>query len=178
MKRCPACGGVINEGETICPDCGMDISTLETSSEQSSHQQTQPQENESFKTQQYQQTLEQPQQDITVQAKLILKQWGVLTSVEYPIGGKKVIIGRFDPEKGPPDIDLSNIEGGQYVSRRHAEIYRDEDGKWYIKDLGSTNGTFLIKQGSPERIPPNSPRELTDGAEIAFGAVKFIFKID
>lgn len=31
----------------------------------------------------------------------------------------------------------------EYVSKRHARVWRDGDGQVWVEDLGSTNGTFL-----------------------------------
>lgn len=46
----------------------------------------------------------------------------------------------------------------QYISRQHAKI-TFEDNKAYIKDLNSTNGTYL----NNERIEPNKKYRLRDG---------------
>ena len=43
------------------------------------------------------------------------------------------------------DNDVQLLIGG--VSRYHAKISRNPDGKWYVEDLGSTNGTRL--NGNP-----------------------------
>ena len=49
----------------------------------------------------------------------------------------EVVVGRSG--KLPVDIDLS---ADQEVSRQHARFYY-EDGKWWVKDLGSGNGVVL-----------------------------------
>jgi len=204
MKTCPVCGEQVPDNETTCPGCGTDLASMqaegsplqpEPNSQQPSSQappaavqppastETQPpppigsadaEPATSSKTAVYPGP-GGPQP--AASATLILKQGGVLTNVRYPLG-ERVVLGRFDPELGPPDIDLGTVEGGQYVSRRHAEIYRDADGKWYIKDLGSTNGTFIYdpQTNSWKRIAPNHPVELTDNIELAIAAVRFVFK--
>lgn len=82
------------------------------------------------------------------------------------------IIGRFDPTVGPIDIDLGNIAEGAYVSRKHAAIVF-EDGKWLLRDLGSSNGSY-VRGADFEKI---EEAELADGTEIALGNARFVFHI-
>lgn len=56
------------------------------------------------------------------------------------------------------------------ISRRHAEIY-EENGAYYIKDLGSTNGTFV----NGGRINKDEVAELSDGDNIKLSDETFIF---
>ena len=59
------------------------------------------------------------------------------------------------------------------VSRRHALIKVDADGKARLTDLGSTNGTFV----NSHRVPMRSTVGLQDGDRIRFGSnviVKFV----
>ena len=46
-----------------------------------------------------------------------------------------------------------------------------------VRDLGSTNGVF-VKSGDAGSFGPRitAPRALSDGDEIAFGNVRFVFK--
>ncbi|AFW96130.1 FHA domain-containing protein [Anabaena sp. 90] len=86
------------------------------------------------------------------------------------------IVGIFDPDMGPVDIDLEPFSGGDTVSRNHAEVYQ-EGGVWKIKDLGSTNGIFIKPSGQTRfaaRI--TVPQTLNSGDEIAFGKVRFLFQ--
>jgi len=87
-----------------------------------------------------------------------------------------VLIGLFDPDTGPVDIDLEAFSGSDTVSRNHAEIYQ-EGGVWKVKDIGSTNGTFIkpvgqIRFGSRITLP----EILNPGDEIAFAKVRFLFQ--
>ena len=49
-----------------------------------------------------------------------------------------------------------------YLSQAHAEILVEPDGSAKLRDLGSSNGTFV-------RIPPRSERELRDGDVLRIG---------
>lgn len=74
--------------------------------------------------------------------------------------GAKLSIGRL----GDNDVVLE--EGS--VSSRHAEIVA-EDGHVVLRDLGSTNGTFLNR----EQVTGEHP--LNEGDEIYFGGVRSVF---
>ncbi len=102
--------------------------------------------------------------------KLVLKRGGAETDIEYPIN-PPCVIGRFDPSVGPVDIDLGPIPEGSYISRKHAEILC-EDGGWKVRDLGSSNGTFVVQGGDFERI---EDADIHDGQEVAFGNARFVF---
>lgn len=86
------------------------------------------------------------------------------------------IIGIFDPDTGPVDVDLDNFLGNETISRQHGEIY-SENQQWKIKDLGSTNGIFIKKVGQNRfnaRI--TTPEILENGDEIAIAKIRFIFQ--
>jgi pSer/pThr/pTyr-binding forkhead associated (FHA) protein len=55
-------------------------------------------------------------------------------SSKVGLGGRGLTLGRA----GQADVALDDV----YVSDEHAEILPD-DGGWSVRDLGSTNGTFL-----------------------------------
>jgi FHA domain len=107
-------------------------------------------------------------------AKLISKQAGSPVP-EFTIDSSAVV-GIFDPDMGPVEIDLEEFPGGETVSRNHAEIY-PEGGVWKIKDLGSTNGVFIKRTGQTRfgaRV--TTPETINYGDEIAFGKVRFLFQ--
>lgn len=110
-------------------------------------------------------------EEISAPAKLVLKRSGSETNDEFPIN-PPAVIGRFDPSVGPIDVDLGSIPEAVYVSRKHAKI-TNEDGAWKIEDLGSSNGTFILRNDF-ERI---EEAELSDGDEIAFGNARFVFRL-
>ncbi|MDX2065569.1 MAG: FHA domain-containing protein [Fimbriimonadaceae bacterium] len=105
-------------------------------------------------------------------ARLILMRSKAETDIEFPVVAP-AIIGRFDPTVGPIDVDLGAlIPEGTYVSRRHARISL-QDGAYHVEDLGSSNGTFLLRTDF-ERV---DTAELTDGDVIAFGNAQFAFRL-
>ncbi|RPI51916.1 MAG: FHA domain-containing protein [Chloroflexi bacterium] len=71
-----------------------------------------------------------------------------------------VTIGRTD------ENDVMVDQGK--VSRRHAEVVRKGDG-WLLRDLGSTNGTWLRGEAIEERL-------LQDGDAFRVGRAQIVFK--
>lgn len=108
--------------------------------------------------------------DAEVGARLILKRNNVETDVVFAVNSP-AIVGRFDPSVGPIDIDLGTIPEGSYVSRKHAKI-SEENGVWRIQDLGSSNGTFVLRDDF-EKV---DEAEIQDGSEVAFGNARFVFR--
>ena len=53
------------------------------------------------------------------------------------------------------------------VSRNHAEIY-PRGNEWYLRDLGSTNGTYVNGYGIRERALESGDRVSLGGAELVF----------
>jgi len=105
-------------------------------------------------------------------AKLVLKRGGVETDLVFAFSSPAVV-GRFDPTVGPIDVDLGALQPeGTYISRKHARLVLT-DGVWYVEDLGSANGTFLLADDF-ERV---ETAEIVDGSEIAFGNARFTFRL-
>jgi pSer/pThr/pTyr-binding forkhead associated (FHA) protein len=77
----------------------------------------------------------------------------------FPIDKASVIIGRRTSQY-TPDIEL----GSEVVSRRHLEIVQ-KNGKFMLRDLGSTNGTMLDE----DRILPGKLYELKHNSKIGLG---------
>ena len=88
-----------------------------------------------------------------------------------PIWRRSTTIGREDPSTGAvPDLDLTEIDVERLVSRTHAEIvYRDGDTE--LRDIGSTNGTWI--NGS--QLPVLVFRPLRDGDKVSFGGLELSF---
>jgi serine phosphatase RsbU (regulator of sigma subunit) len=52
-----------------------------------------------------------------------------------PLGGERMLIGRL--AEAPIQLHSKG------TSRRHAELFSDPFGRWWIRDLGSSNGTLV-----------------------------------
>lgn len=69
-------------------------------------------------------------------------------------------------------VDIS-VDINSAVSRRHAEIGKDENGFFYIRDLNSTNGTFV----GGERLVPGRTHPVVNGARIKLANEEFYFEL-
>lgn len=96
-------------------------------------------------------------------------------NTEFLISGHSVMIGRWDPSVGAfVEIDLTDIDISAKVSRMHARI-TEENGTYFIEDLGSTNGTYINRS---ERLIPGDKVRISDGDEIIIGKMflRFVVK--
>jgi len=83
-------------------------------------------------------------------------------------------IGRWDADGGIfPDVDLDSDDPEAKVSRRHSLISL-KDGKYFLEDLGSTNGT-IVNRG--KRLSPGMRQPLKDGDEIIVGKTFLRFRL-
>jgi len=77
--------------------------------------------------------------------------------------GEENLIGR----SSSCDVILDN----SYVSRRHARIFRDEEG-WFIEDLDSTYGTFV------DGKQVKGKTRLREGTQVKIGPLCFTFNFE
>lgn len=82
----------------------------------------------------------------------------------FPISGRTVVVGRSDAYKGSVDIDLTDLDPTNVSSRQHAQIL-EREGRFYIHDLNSLNGTLV----NGMFVKPGERRELRHGDVIQFG---------
>lgn len=80
-----------------------------------------------------------------------------------------VVLGRASGSQRV-DVDLGPLDPDAYVSRRHARISY-ERGRYWIADLGSSNGTYL----NDRRLEQDRAVALQDGDRIRLGRVELIF---
>jgi pSer/pThr/pTyr-binding forkhead associated (FHA) protein len=105
--------------------------------------------------------------------KLVIERGG-RAGKEFPVTGPETHIGRWDADSGIfPDVDLDQDDPEAKVSRRHARIM-NQNGQFFIEDLGSTNGTF-VNRG--RRLLPGHRQPLQSGDEIIVGKTFLKFHI-
>jgi CRP-like cAMP-binding protein len=90
----------------------------------------------------------------------------------FPVGEAETLVGRFDPvTEMKPDVDLTQVDLKRSVSRRHAKIFRTEDGYAIAEEVGALNGTFV----NGEKLTTGRPHAVRDGDQVSFGMVKMVF---
>ncbi|WP_240322698.1 FHA domain-containing protein [Austwickia chelonae] len=82
----------------------------------------------------------------------------------------RALVGRYSASRGiSPDIECGTDSG---VSRRHAEFFTDGT-RWWVEDLGSSNGTYVGQASGPlpeEPIPAGQRVEVSHDDRIYVGA--------
>lgn len=90
--------------------------------------------------------------------------------VVVPLRATSVLVGRTSRSRGiHPDIDLGTDNG---ISRRHCQLTTDGT-RWWVEDLGSSNGTYLGSAIGPlptDPVPPGEKREIGQDGRIFLGA--------
>jgi serine/threonine protein kinase len=89
-------------------------------------------------------------------------------NLKFTIIGDRAVIGRIlDPSTDAAiDIDLNPLrQSSDRVSRRHAEIVKRGDA-FFVRDLGSLNGTFIVGRG---RLGRDQLYQLKDGDQMMLG---------
>jgi hypothetical protein len=94
---------------------------------------------------------------------------------EFPLESGNNLVGRWDPETGAfPEVDMEADDPEAKISRKHA-LFRIENGKITVEDIGSLNGTY-VNRGP--RLQPGTPIELADGAEVIVGKTFLKLKVE
>ncbi|WP_249359860.1 FHA domain-containing protein, partial [Promicromonospora citrea] len=83
---------------------------------------------------------------------------------------RSLLVGRPSRSRGiSPDIDCGSDPG---VSRRHCQLTTDGQ-RWWVEDLGSSNGTFVAAAGDPLPDTPLAQgirQEIEEGDRLFLGA--------
>jgi hypothetical protein len=87
-----------------------------------------------------------------------------------PLRTTSILIGRASRSRNiHPDIDLSSDNG---ISRRHAQLTTDGT-RWFVEDLGSSNGTYVggsVGSLPTTPVPPGQKQEVMPDERVYLGA--------
>ena len=158
-KVCKACGKTNDASATVCAYCNTPFMAM-VLSQTTSHVPV-PEPNKQF-------TPERVVQLTGLYADLIVFQ---IATFEQPllvkVSGDTVTIGRYSPGEKPPTVDLTPFNGSLMgVSRQHAVITKDDTG-YKVKDLSSTNGTWL----NEVKLAAQEPHPLQSGDILRLGQI-------
>jgi pSer/pThr/pTyr-binding forkhead associated (FHA) protein len=93
--------------------------------------------------------------------------------MQFGLAGGRIVIGRSIERNDVVDIDLSTLKRGvERISRRHAEIIR-QGADYFIRDLGSLNGTYISGRG---KLGRDQLYKLKDRDEVVLGSAKLEFR--
>ncbi|MDV3002376.1 MAG: hypothetical protein N5P05_003982 [Chroococcopsis gigantea SAG 12.99] len=101
------------------------------------------------------------------------------SGIEFQVSGTQIAyIGRRGGKVYPyPEVDVTDLEYSERVSRPHAHIiWEKQSAKYFLVDDNSTNGTIL----NGVSLTPGRTYEIKNGAQLELGRehlVKFIIFI-
>jgi hypothetical protein len=145
---CPECGFQNPEAANYCSKCGALLHTPESG-----------EQTEQFSPTMRDELLEQLGELGVSGPALVVRSGGGRAGETFSPHGDRTTIGR-SPDCG---VFLDDVT----VSRRHAALVH-RDGRWYVEDMGSLNGTFVNR-----RRVESAPLE--DGDEIQIGKYRMTF---
>ena len=184
MQNCPVCNHENVDGVAFCEACGHEFDSEVSIDESKTNsnpeelisnpiQKTTGADLETSKQDEDIANTSQPQGSITP-AKLIAKSPNSPVK-EFLLEESPILVGKFDSDFGPVDIDLEQFEGADYISRNHAEIYY-QNGTWQVKDLNSENGVFIKRIGQKRFAKVTDTESLNSKDEVAIAKIRFIFE--
>jgi pSer/pThr/pTyr-binding forkhead associated (FHA) protein len=92
---------------------------------------------------------------------------------EFQLNLDRTVIGRSQDPSDALDVDLVTVKRGvDRVSRRHAEIIR-RGQDFFIRDLGSMNGTFIAGRG---KLGRDQLYQLKDRDQVILGGAILQFR--
>jgi hypothetical protein len=69
------------------------------------------------------------------------------------------------------DVDMSPLEGSQYISRKHA-LFCFQEGKWQVEPLSQTSSTYV----NGIIVPRGSRQVVRHGDKVTLGNKAFLFQ--
>jgi pSer/pThr/pTyr-binding forkhead associated (FHA) protein len=87
---------------------------------------------------------ETPPQPVKQQAHQLVVTEGPLKGTTVPLAASPILLGRAQ--------EATLVLEDDYASGRHARLF-PQGSRWFIEDLGSTNGTYLADQQLTRALP-------------------------
>lgn len=177
-KSCHVCGAALREDESTCPFCGAKVGAPSAAVRKKAPE---PKKNRVPVHKAAEPTSEKSTGGVVVSED----QNGVITVFRRSPNGNKTVwledrksserisIGKFPFRIGKMAGVTDYRIFDNTVSRRHADIIK-EQGRFYIMDLDSTNGSYL----GGKCLPVGEKAELYDGAVIRLANCEFVFHIE
>ncbi|GAA3816290.1 RDD family protein [Nocardioides panacisoli] len=101
---------------------------------------------------------------------------GVRWAVAFDTGERFEVLGltlvgrRPEPRPGEPVQQVVPLPSTDMsLSKTHAQFQVAPDGALVVMDRGSTNGSFVVRQGLSKPLAPGRPSTLLDGDVVRFG---------
>jgi pSer/pThr/pTyr-binding forkhead associated (FHA) protein len=85
-----------------------------------------------------------PPQPVKQQARQLVVTEGPLKGTTIPLAASPILLGRAQ--------EATLVLEDDYASGRHARLF-PQGSRWFIEDLGSTNGTYLADQQLTRALP-------------------------
>lgn len=150
--QCPSCGADNPSSEAYCVDCGANLGTGGAADAPAPSVST---------------GAAPPPLPVQAAARLSLADG----TKQFVLDKEITTMGRRSPaDQIEPDVDLTDDDPESYVSRRHAQILRNDDS-YVFEDVGSSNGSFV----NDKRIQPGVQQMLKDGDKLRLGKTEFVF---
>lgn len=160
MIVCPGCQHENLDGSVFCSDCGAQLAGAEDFVTQNIDT------SDKIKLTQTERTTATDLVELDTWASLHLLASGQI----LPLADRtEFTLGRVsDAQPIMPDIDLTPYQAySSGVSRLHA-VFKREGQQVFVKDLGSSNGTYL----NGKRLKSNVDQPLTHGDLLSLGKLK------
>ena len=148
-QTCPNCAAQVHADDLICFTCGANLPRMRARDEDAPPANTVMQE-----------YLRPRERDSSISGT-VLRLSFPSGNVEVP-AGTTLLLGR-DPAESLVAAAFADCEN---VSRRHATVTVDDDGRATIRDENSTNGTFV----NGDRVLPGIAVRLADGDIVRLAA--------
>ncbi len=167
MIQCPQCGASVQDDAVFCGNCGYNLQQGKTVA-------ANPEIPEVTESEEIAQTNLETELPVKIEPTIttaFLHHVQTGQNLELPQGLKVIYLGRPN-EEIPPDIDVSDLPNSEIVSRIHADIRLEEDGHYYLEDMGSANGTYVngeqLRQGNRHRLTPGDRFSLGKEDKVTF----------